>query len=460
MKLPAQALAAIMPLFVGLALVSGALIFLNKQDEMVWGAQSRTKAAAVAMAEFIRAEWLRAADPAMFATRLTERIGAVAVPNRIERVSLVLADGTSVVEYGVSKGYIDALAKSPEVQASIAAGSPYVSRVIPSPEDGFMTVAFVPILDGDGKLAAVLRLRTDMDEYGTELERMRDLIIALSVVIVAAGLAVSLWVTWRIARPLRKLKAGVWLVASGEVDRWQPVGGLREIEELDESLRTVQAVMRKELEKSRQGMLENEQLRDMDDLLDTLARRYAAPLSGTIGGVVVDARCLRPDGTGFLDLWEADGGGCLVLGRMDWADPLDRVAGGRAAAKLLRGLLAGEEDMAAALARVGHAFPDARLLVALWERDASRVAVWEVLGGEARERPPLFLEPGRTVVLEMLSADASETLGRYLDQFGHLPPAILGSDLAALLPNRRQGILALLATEAAAEPAARRAATA
>ncbi|MBM4090505.1 MAG: cell wall metabolism sensor histidine kinase WalK, partial [Planctomycetes bacterium] len=172
------------------------------------------------------------------------------------RITVILPDGRVVGDTEADPTTMDNHKDRPEVRAAISGGVGQSTRTSPTVKEELMYVA-VPAYR-DGALTAIVRTAIPVTEIHAIYDAIRWRILLAVLGVAAVLAAVSLWVSSRIARPLREMGAGAERFARGEFAHRLPRSGTLELnvlsralnemaEQLDERIRTMKC-QRNELE--------------------------------------------------------------------------------------------------------------------------------------------------------------------------------------------------------------------
>ena len=112
-----------------------------------------------------------------------------------------------------------------------------VARFTPIYENagGRWITALAPILDADGKTAALLTVDYPVEIYLDRLNELRATVVRASLAGALAGVLLGVFVARRLTRPISVLTTGVSRVASGDLSQALPVGSSDEVGRLTQA---------------------------------------------------------------------------------------------------------------------------------------------------------------------------------------------------------------------------------
>ena len=171
------------------------------------------------------------------------------------RVTLIALDGTVVADSGVPEAALAAVENHdgrPEVQAALAGRVAHAIRASATVNQPLFYVA-VPILR-DGTVAGVLRLALPITQVQALLGTVRRTLGVGLGVTAALIVLVSLFIAWRITRPLGAIARSARAVAGGALNTRVRVQGLDEVAQLGQAFNAMAGQLEtkiQELEASR-----------------------------------------------------------------------------------------------------------------------------------------------------------------------------------------------------------------
>jgi hypothetical protein len=436
---------AILPLFLGVALINGLLVFTLDRQEIRWGLEQRAQGAAAVLAGF----WptLAGESPERQRDKLkafSRRLGGLAIDRLLptadgwQRETLLAREGLSLPLPGAHEDVAlrsSALAWTFVAQPAAAAD---------------LTVGYAPLAGADGSVQAVLAVGeadTSLREATAALVRRMAL---LSTLLLLGGAIVAEWLTRFARRELGALNAAARQLADGHYLQHWPNGRIRELNDLGGTLLTMTSLLADGSHQTRRRFFEAELLPGDADLAaclrqSTLPRELPEALAARCAWRAI-GEPLADEFFGFVRGargWVVLAGLCRPDARA--ASELQRTLRATAARDVFLGLAQGGAD-AAAWERALQLFP---CLALQWVHlaDAGPAEGWALdplcnaLQGWQPKR--------RFALLGTLPREALRLARAYEGQFPRraLPQAM--DEITGLLAGKFRGILVIC--EAAAE---------
>ncbi|HYC02383.1 MAG TPA: hypothetical protein VED40_03775 [Azospirillaceae bacterium] len=456
MKIRTQTLVAIVPLFLGLMAVDGALIYFSQSKEMMWGLRKELRSVVVSTAEHTASVMAQTPDPQALRARLQPIFERIAEANKLELLRLTTPSGEVLVNTGTRPNRSSALAVLPEAARALEADQEFYSEIVERGDaaddaSDLARIGLRRVRDAEGRVIALVQVESDADVYRQEMADTARLIAGGTGIVLGVALLLAWILGGRIGGRIKLLNQRATELVDGRLERWQPVGGVREIDELDGSFQTINSVLNSELGKSRRKLLENEQFRTREDLLETLGETIMKPIGGRFGGREVVARCINPLSGYFMEMAEAGDGTVVVMGRASDPDAVDRSVTASSLLFLLRQTLR-SKPVPEALERVRELFPEAEVICLTWEGPAAALRRIDLTRDGRIEEKRLSLDTAhRSCAVHNLEGNGGAVLQRYLDRYASLRPAELVRDLDVVLARRFDGCYVVIrdAVEAA-----------
>lgn len=383
----------VVPLFLALAAVNGALLYAWEKAEAERGLEAQALAAAVTTAAF-------AAGDDDLAMALADPRRAAALAEAARRIPgllglyVVAADGTETPIAGRTAG-----------PAKHHIGMPRSAAVLPVRTDAAGRHVAIAVAPAAGRYVIA---EIDAEPLFAQLAGLKQVIAAVVAAAGAIGLALALWVAGRIRRELAVNSA---LIASEAATPQAEALSIRETKDLANAVRLMRTSVSGRLSRSARELALNDRRRDEAGAVAAYRSEALPPIAAVAAGVSVAARPLgaAPPGA-FHALAVADGRAVLVLGEAAGDGPADALAQALAARRFFeRSALDG--DPAERVEQGRRAFDLRRIAWAAW-RD-----------GDV-DVPP---------VLALLDGDNDARAAAYARRAEGLGPAAVLDDLAALL---------------------------
>lgn len=345
-----------LPLFLLLAVVNGALLYLQEKAEIEQALNDQARAAVVTTAEFAAA----IDDPfAVLAQPARVRALAAAVDG-LPKIGALYLVGT-----GASRRELALIPPSHalDLRGYTRPAAAEVRAMTGEPGQRHI-VALAPA--GPGAFAAV---RIDAEPLMARLEA--KLHRALAIVVAAGVIAVLLagFVARRIAGDLRISTAAI---AAGDGADRAPKLTIREAQDLADAIRLMQASNDAAERRDRLVLAHNDRARTPASAFAAWRRDAFADIDATVAGrgVALRLTAQAPLGT-FFALWESEGRAMAIVGHCAAAAPGDALADALAARRFIEDrLFADSPEECLALAT--RAYGIAALRRVAWQADDSR----------------------------------------------------------------------------------------
>jgi len=396
----------VVPLFLLLAGVNGALLYLWEKSEAEHGLQDQALAAAVTTAAFAEAT----PDLAQ-ALAAPERAGAM----RASAANITGLDGLYLAGPGQAPRRIagDGRRARPGVYSRPTA--PTSLPITRAANGRPVATALAPIGGGGGYVIAQI----DAQPLFAQIAELKRLIAG---VVAVAGL-LGLVLAWVVAQRITgELKHNSELIEAIRTDAAPPsVDGLaiRETRDLANAVSLMRTSVAGRMARGERELADRDRQRDEAGSVAAWREAAFAPLSATAAGAAVAARMLgRTPAGAFYALAQKDGRAALVLGECEGDTPAAALARAVAARRYFeRHMLDGAPEAAAAAGQ--EAFALTRVAWQAW--DAA---------------------PATPAVLALLDKGSEERAAAYVRRAGPIGSAALADDLAALLAAN--GVLAVV----------------
>ncbi len=443
MKIRTQNMLAFVPLFLGLAALIGALMYVVQYRELVWGLDEEATSIAVAAAHHMNPTAIReAADQADWGA-------VVADPLRLlhwglaQRIALVTPN--SEVLYDSARE--TDMAERPIALSSALLGrldaQPFAATPVQQDERGRYMMAFSPIQDDEG-VAAILMIETSADSLAEHEARMFRTIRVMVIVSVLAGIVLAWFISRLISRRIVSLTRAAAAVSAGQYDQTHETGGVQEINDLSNTFNTMSSVLSEVISRARRAVVEAEQFRTDDDLARAFTRTFMAEEQRSMYGVTVAAGHVGPRADGhFFGLWEKGDDVMAAVGEIPAKNGLQGSLQASAAAAALYQCW-----------RNGHAEDACAEWAALFKPQQADVLVWNAhsdawLQGtwDPAQQTMIFKNvtwTQRPIVLATVPEQAALRIRLYAESFDDLAPHELAAELRLLLDRETMGALMVL----------------
>jgi len=398
------------PLFLLLAGVNGALLYMWERAEAERGLANQAIAAAVTTAAFADAsdDLARALSDPVRAATFREAGRQV---EGLHGLYLVNPDGETIQIAGRPSAYWPGKFETPK--------APLAAAIRADPTGLHVATGLAPIAGGGFVIAQI-----NAEPLFAQVRGLQQLVIGLVVAAGLIGLILALVIARVIVRELGRNSAAIDAIRAdtplGDVTGF----AIRETQDLALAVRLMRTSVGGRLARGRHELARRDRARD--EARAAAAHREIAfpPLAADAAGAAVAARILGEAPAGaFYALSVSEDRAALAVGICEGANPSDALAAAVAARRFLEARLA--SDGAAAIDRAKAAFGLARVAWRAW------------IPGEAG-----------LVGLALVDGDKGERIEAYLARADGLTPMAVVDDLVTLL--RPDGVVAVVRSGAGA----------
>jgi HAMP domain-containing protein len=455
MKIRTQNMMAMVPLFAGLAVLIGALMYYVQYRELVWGLEEESTSLAVAMAEYIEPDRLEdLLDGNTDArTRFAEEAGKVLGWGRARTLAVLGADGevAQVVQSDKQEGMEaePVWAVSAGIESRLKEGVYTATPMLTGPYGEHTMQGFAPLFSENGEWVATLAVEISADHVAAHLAgvlREGQWVVVLSV---GLGLALAIGLSGIITKRIHALNHAAEKLEQGHALTQPPAGRVQEINDLGNTFNTMGSVLNEVVAKTRRSVVEAEQFRTDEDLAHAFAETFMPDIAVQTDVWRGEAGLLsaQPGAHGF-GVWPcADGATHLaVVFELDQDGGLAAAVNASAAASLLRDRLAREDNPVRVLENWCVAHRVTRLSAVLPDtenpRDEQRFT-WDASARKLRkESQPQ--SAAAYVLLHTLTPESAQRVEAYLSAFSRSSIAGLLNELRAVLDQNKPGALIVL----------------
>ena len=399
-------LVLVAPLFLLLAGINGALLFVWERSEAAKGLDDQAIAAAVTTAAF-------ASGPDDLAQTLSDPRRDAAL--RAAAANIRGLDGLYVVTGDRAPVRIAGRADATNPGRLTPPTKPTTLPIMANPAGRHLATAVAPASGGRYVIAQI-----DAEPLYAQVAGLVRLVAALMAAAAVVGFGLAWWVASRIAGELARTDAMIAAIrADGAVGDADEAGlSIRETRDLAHAVRLMKTGVDGRLARGGRELAMRDRARDEAASVAAFRETAFPPLATEAAGAAVAVRMLgeAPAGS-FYALSQAGGRGGLLIGECDGATPAEALAQALAARRFFeRRLLDG--PAAERVAQGQAAFGLKRVAWVDWGRKAPATS------------------------LALLDGDKGEKAQAYARRSGDLPVGAVADDLAALLAAN--GVAAVL----------------
>ena len=428
---------AILPLFLGVALLNGLLVYTLDRQEIRWGLQQRAEGAAAVLAGFWPALWQEPAErQRVKLNALSQRLGGLAITGFVEggeaRVLLARED-------------IGPLQFDPQMALELKTRGLAWQWRAREDADSDLNIGYAVVPEAtEGGLVTIAVAEADRTLRQATAALIQRL-TTLSLIMLLAGVLVAEWLTRFARRELGALGEAAQTLAGGQYLQHWPTGRIRELNDLGGTLLTMASLLADGSHQTRRRFFEAELLPGDADLAAALRESV---LPATLPEGLADRctwRCLgQPMAEEFFGQRRVEGGWWLLAG-VQRSDP----AAARSELQRSLAALATREYL---LDRLAEGFDDARMAEAvglfpcsvlqlLWLPDDGAAIGWNL--DPLSQHFKSFAPQRRFAMVGTVPREAIRLARTYEGQFPRRPLAQAMEEIAGLLNGSHRGILVI-----------------
>ncbi len=437
MKIRTQNMLAIVPLFLGLAVLIGALMYFVQYRELLWGLDEEATSIAVATARHMDPERVRAAETEEDWQQLMANPVQVLEWQRARRIVLMDPDLSLLFDSADDSDAARTIPLTPALHDRLHE-APYASTAILQDDDGRFLYAFSPVGDDDG-MAAIVAVETDADTLGAHELRMRRDIQLIVIVTVLIGMLLAILISGIISRRIVSLTRAADAVAGGQYDQPHETAGVQEINDLSSTFNTMSSVLSEVVSKTRRAVVEAEQFRTDDDLARAFTDTFMPPVHATYHGVAVSAVHVSSHSKGhFFAVAERDDAVMVAVGEVGAKEGLTEPLTASSAAAMLQETWK-VMDLKAACESWGRLFDVRATEIITWERNAENLTrgTWDAQTGSFTWDDTKWTD--EPIVIHTIHEKVAHRIELYVKTFNRLSPEELTREIVLTLDKDQPG---------------------
>jgi hypothetical protein len=448
MNIRLQSLITIVPIFIGVGMVSGWLRYSAEQKELAWGLRSEAEGYALSLRSAVVGEpWKElVGQGGPQADAALKQIDRLLESGRVRRIVGIPPDGSkelfrrTIPSLSKRKMALDANAVD-----SVRADQVWTGEIdTATPHQSFLRV-FAPLKNEQGEVIGALGVETDTNEYvrrGESLLREVEIEAAGAVIL---GLLCAWIIAQVLRRRIRELEAMARKIRSAGPMPAAGPGMIRELTDLKDSLQTMSSIMSDIRGRARRELLEGERFLSEEDLNEVFQEESLETNRADMGGTqIVCCRSGARSENDFIELKTAGDLAYVVFGR---------VQGGGMFSESLRESCAAGRFSVDEICRQGieAGYRSVRELFALeqwhclaYRRNSDQVELWTARPGtDELERSMHALSDAHSL-FHNLPKNAEERVRRYVRSFHKVAPFELERELASLIRREHHGSLVVI----------------
>ena len=452
MKIRTQNLLTIVPIFLGMALISGVLTYTTQRQEIMWSLREEISAVATATAEFLDRDIVRELQKGPenkdLKKNITTPLKRVQYWSKKQHFFLLTPDCQEIFFiFGFEdEGTISRPSEFSKLKNELAKKNKETDVIITDVEkneqDKATMTAYVPIYDG-GKLLSVLGVETDAQFFFDRTKEIRNKIFIVTIFIGLLGVIIAFFISRIITQKISQLTQASLVVASGQYNQRVNVGTIQEVSDLSNTFNTMSSILEEVLLKTKRVLIESEQFRTSTDLASYFNEKFFVLIEDVFNKVSVSARSISKEpGGDFLGIFNVTNGTYAVLGRVSKTDDLDTITSSSAAYTFIRQELDRHEPR--------QAFENTKKLFELetfqclfWDKTGKKIQTYEYHDSGLIESAN-FLKQNEVMVFHTLSEANFEKVDLFIRNYGQISPQELMKDILNILVDDGIGSLILL----------------
>lgn len=339
MKIRTQNLFSILPVFISLALICGALLYYVERQERLWGLSEEAKTSALSIAEFTAQRYNDASAPVYLPKNDPQYMLAmerILSHGRVLRIYEITPDSRQVV-WGVPAKPVEFISNKNRsaLTSEMVRDGGYVSDIIKPDVDRALIRGFAPMLNKDGKLLGSIGVDIDATSYVKDMHTLTVDLAWMGAVVILIGFIVVYYISQIITRDVNGLSSAASNILKGNLESGVTddpggkitdiritEGRLQEVADLSNTFNTMNDVLQDILSRSKRTMIEGEQFRSNAELANAYLERYRPPISVTLNGLRIAANAVGVSPGAFWDVFEYDGSAYVILGQINGGDSL------------------------------------------------------------------------------------------------------------------------------------------
>ncbi len=451
MKIRTQNLLTIVPIFIVLAAITGALSFTSQKQELLWGMRECVSSIATTTAEFIDGDaypdWRSKGIRTRPGLEFTVAVNRIMKWKQADRLYGLTAEG-STVTFTTADTTVPLwhLPYVKEMQNAISADTVkeiYISDIIRTDSARHVMAAFAPIKNSKNEITGILAAEIDAAGYLASLEAVTRETYLIAAGIILIGLITAVLLSRYLTRRITQLTHASRVVGAGQYEFEVNIRSPRELKDLSNTFNTMSSVMKDVLHKTKRSLLEEEHFKKESDLAktydETVPRSFGKKFGGWwTAGCVFSAHSYHE----FVDSLESGDTFYMLLGSVKPGEPLQAVRQKAALLSFLKPLLA-KTDLPEAVRLALELFEPEELHVVKLQSGSGVIHKCSAANGRITVENPVLTE--QTPLAVHTVDDASfHTISSYMRQLSHLPLQDLASDLHRILTGRTDGGLLLI----------------
>ena len=432
---------AFVPIFLLLGASGESVQAYLSHRELTWTLDEETSSYSVALAEFLGDKPFSDPHPATTGPiNWEESLATVLKRGRLLSVDLFGPDGSTLVRhFGETPPLGHAAGLPPDAVATLATQSWELGQLTGQGKLARFA-AYSPLHNAKGTTVGYLAVSVDAGYYQAASALGKKQIFIGSGVSVLCGLFAILLVAGPVTRGSKELQASADRAATGAPLESPKRRLIQEMSDLGETFGTMGTLLGEAMDKTRQSLIENEQLRTSRDLAATYHSQFSQPQRIREGNLEIEARLVGDDPGGAFC-------GCRRTGNVYWiftgtvfaADGLQQAVVGSAAAGYLSDALS-RLPLDQAIAEVASVFNIESWRCARVSADGKETQSWTGTGAKATGTSESSASD-KPLCLHTFPASAQHDVDTCLNAFSGQSASEIAENIHRLLGSLGNGAL-------------------
>jgi HAMP domain-containing protein len=452
MRIRTQNLLAIVPIFLGMALINGILAYTTQYQEIRWGINEEIYAITTATAEFLDTDLIRTLkknpDDERAREKLSVPFNKIKIFQNQQRFFLLYPDDKTIFfRYSTEDKTYDIPKPTIEIDQFKDDESDLVLDGIRKiGENKSALIAYAPIYDRDGNLISILMIEHDAKYFLDRIKNIKNKIFIITGSIVLIGLIAALLISRIINQKINELNKAALIVESGQYDYRVNITTIQEMVDLSNTFNTMSSILGEVLSRTKRTLIEREQFRTHKDLALHFKRQFLQPIEGSFDNVSVSAKIFTRQPTGdFCGVFHRNSGGTYaILGKITVKGDgdIDSVTTGTTAYNFISQEL-NYYDPQTVFENAREMFELKKFKCLFWNNSSNKIKIYEyrnfTLIEETQE-----LKQNTLLVFDTLSPLNSEKVKFIVKNYIHYSPEELMTDILNMIDDDGVGSLILL----------------
>lgn len=453
MKIRTQNLLTIVPIFIVLAAITGALSYTTQKQELLWGMRECVSSIATTTAEFIDGdaypEWRDKGIRTRPGLEFDVAVNRIMKWNQADRLYGLTADGRMLTfTTGDTAALLWHIPVFKEIQKTITGDTLneiYISGIIRADSVRHVMAAFAPVKNNSGEITGYLAAEIDAAGYLAQLEDVTRETYLIAAGIILIGLITAGTLSRYLTRRITQLTHASRVVGAGQYEYEVNIRSPRELKDLSNTFNTMSSVMKDVLHKTKRSLLEEEHFKKESDLAMTCEESTPRSVERESGGWQL-AGCVftahsHHEFIGSLDTPDAF---FVWMGSVKPGEPLPSVRQKAALRTFLERMLV-QTELPEAVRLAQELFDPEELHVVKMQNGSSVIEKCSAVNVRITfEKPEIQAHAPYTI--HTVDEASMKTITSYGKQLSHLPLKDLVSDLQRILSGRTDGGLLLIQT--------------